>query len=209
MLDIVADPPLANYFIQQKATRSTLEFTLLSWRKIWLYQEQLKLLASHRQDLWVCLLKFTAKNRVKNWATAIDATTRCLEIGDLGSEYSDFITLVVSKFNQLKERGIIRKELNTNGLALVVAGCQRPIVALAASTHLIIQHPHTSKEPIMRTVPASNLRKIPQSHLYRTCHISILLSTKSSEFIIRRLLTFPILQSRKVKCLIKISSLDM
>ena len=96
---------------------------------------------------WV-FLKLTAKHRAKNWTIATDAITRRLEMGDLGSERSDFITPVVGKLDESKERGITRKELNTNGLALVIAGCQLPTVALAASTYLMMRYPHTLKELI-------------------------------------------------------------
>lgn len=67
-------------------------------------------------------------------------------MGDLGSARSDFITPVVGKVNESKKNGITRKELNTNGLAIVIAGCQLPTVALAASTYLMLRYPNTLKE---------------------------------------------------------------
>ena len=94
---------------------------------------------------WV-FLKLAAKHRAKNWQIAIDTITKRLEMGDLGSARSNFIIPVVGKVDESMERGIIRKELNTNGSALVIAGCQLPTVALAASTYLMMRYSFTLKE---------------------------------------------------------------
>lgn len=93
-------------------------------------------------------LRLTAKHRAKNWNIATNAITKRLDMGDLGSQRSDFITPVIGKVGDTstKGMGITRKELNTNGLAVVIAGCQLPTVALATSTYLMLRHPHTLKE---------------------------------------------------------------
>ncbi len=94
---------------------------------------------------WV-FLKLTAKHRAKNWKIATDMITKRLEMGDLGSARSDFITPVIGKVDETMEKGITRKELNTNGLAVVIAGCQLPTVALAAANYLLLRYPQTLKE---------------------------------------------------------------
>lgn len=94
---------------------------------------------------WI-FLRLTATHRVRNWSITTNMITERLEMGDLGSERSDFITPVVGNVNEEKEKGITRKELNTNGLAVVIAGCQLPTVALATATHLLSRYPQTLKE---------------------------------------------------------------
>ena len=94
---------------------------------------------------WI-FLRLTATHRVRNWLITTNMITERLEMGDLGSERSDFITPVVGNVNEDKQKGITRKELNTNGLAVVIAGCQLPTVAIATATHLLLRYPHTLKE---------------------------------------------------------------
>ena len=93
---------------------------------------------------WI-FLRLTATHRVRNWSIATNMITERLGMGDLGSERSDFITPVVGNVNEDKEKGITRKELNTNGLAVVIAGCQLPTVAIATATYLLSRYPHTLK----------------------------------------------------------------
>ena len=91
-------------------------------------------------------LRLTAKNRARSWRIATDKISRRLEMGDLGPSRSDFITPVVGRLDETQKTGITRKELNTNGLAVVIAGCQLPTVALATSTYLLMRYPETLKE---------------------------------------------------------------
>ena len=91
-------------------------------------------------------LRLTAKNRARSWRIATDKISRRLEMGDLGPSRSDFITPVVGRLDETQQKGITRKELNTNGLALVIAGCQLPTVALATSTYLLLRHPETLEQ---------------------------------------------------------------
>lgn len=93
---------------------------------------------------WI-FLRLTAKNRARSWKTATDKISRRLEMGDLGPSRSDFITPVVGKLDDTQTKGITRKELNTNGLAVVIAGCQLTTVALATSTYLMLRYPETLK----------------------------------------------------------------
>ena len=91
---------------------------------------------------WV-FLRLTAKNRARSWSVATDRITRRLEMGDLGSDRSDFITPVIGNVETEKKVSISRKELNTNCLAIVIAGCQLTTVALATSTYLLCRYPET------------------------------------------------------------------
>ena len=93
-----------------------------------------------------CFLRLTAKNRAISWRVATDKITRRLEMGDLGFERSDFITPVIGNVDVEKKISITRKELNTNGLAVVIAGCQLTTVALATSTYLLCRYPKTLQE---------------------------------------------------------------
>ena len=93
---------------------------------------------------WI-FLRLTAKNRATSWRVATDMITRRLEMGDLGPSRSDFITPVVGRLDESQTKGITRKELNTNGLAVVIAGCQLTTVALATSTYLLMRYPKTLK----------------------------------------------------------------
>lgn len=96
---------------------------------------------------WI-FLRLTAKFRANSWAVATGKITRRLEMGDLGSERSDFITPVVGRLDDTQTKGITRKELNTNGLAVVIAGCQLTTVALATATYLMMRHPKTREHLI-------------------------------------------------------------
>ena len=93
---------------------------------------------------WI-FLRLTAKNRATSWRVATDKISRRLEMGDLGPSRSDFITPVVGRLDDSQTKGISRKELNTNGLAIVIAGCQLTTVALATSTYLLMRYPETLK----------------------------------------------------------------
>ena len=94
---------------------------------------------------WI-FLRLTAKNRAQSWRTATDKISRRLDMGDLGASRSDFITPVVGRLDETQQKGITRKELNTNGLAVVIAGCQLTTVALATSTYLLMRYPETLKQ---------------------------------------------------------------
>ena len=94
---------------------------------------------------WV-FLRLTARNRARSWQIATDRISRRLEMGDLGPSRSDFITPVVGRLDESQQKGVTRKELNTNVLAVVIAGCQLPSVALATSTFLLMRYPETLKQ---------------------------------------------------------------
>lgn len=91
-------------------------------------------------------LRLTAKNRARSWQVATDRITRRLEMGDLGSTRSDFITPVIGKVETHEKVSISRKELNTNGLAVVIAGCQLTTIALATATYLLCRYPETLEQ---------------------------------------------------------------
>ena len=93
---------------------------------------------------WI-FLRLTSKNRATSWRVSTEKITQRLEMGDLGPSRSDFITPVVGKLDESQTHGITRKELNTNGLAVVIAGCQLTTVALATSTYLLMRYPETLK----------------------------------------------------------------
>ena len=67
-------------------------------------------------------------------------------MGDLGSERSDFITTVIGNVDVDKKLSISMKELTTNGLAVVIAGCQLTTVALATCTYFLCRYPETLRE---------------------------------------------------------------
>ncbi|MCJ1282149.1 hypothetical protein MMC26_001472 [Xylographa opegraphella] len=94
---------------------------------------------------WI-FLRLTAKNRARSWRVATDKISRRLEMGDLGTSRSDFITPIVGRLDETQQKGITRKELNTNGLAVVIAGCQLTTVALATATYLLMRYPETLKQ---------------------------------------------------------------
>ncbi|KAL6720905.1 hypothetical protein ACLMJK_000004 [Lecanora helva] len=91
---------------------------------------------------WI-FLRLTAKKRAKSWEVATSKISRRLDMGDLGPTRSDFITPIVGKLDETQTKGITRQELNTNGLAVVIAGCQLNTVALATSTYLLLRYPET------------------------------------------------------------------
>ena len=55
-------------------------------------------------------------------------------MGDLGPSRADFITPIIGKLDETQQTGITRKELNTNGLAIVIIGYQLMTVVLAIFT---------------------------------------------------------------------------
>ena len=91
-------------------------------------------------------LRLTAKNRARSWNVATNKISRRLEMGDLGPSRSDFITPILGRFDETRQKGISRQEMITNGLALVIAGCQLTTVALATATYLLLYHSQTLKE---------------------------------------------------------------
>jgi len=86
-------------------------------------------------------LKLTAKIRARNWKYTADLVTKRLEMGDLGSKRSDFVSPIIGNINNTREKGITRNELNTHSLAVTIAGSQLPTVALATATYLLLTHP--------------------------------------------------------------------
>ncbi|KAL9046402.1 MAG: hypothetical protein Q9214_000754 [Letrouitia sp. 1 TL-2023] len=94
---------------------------------------------------WI-FLRLTAKKRATSWRIATSKISRRLDMGDLGPSRSDFITPVVGKLDETQTKGITRNELNTNGLAVVIAGCQLNTVAVATSTYLLVRYPDTLKQ---------------------------------------------------------------
>ncbi|KAL8941468.1 MAG: hypothetical protein Q9211_001811 [Gyalolechia sp. 1 TL-2023] len=67
-------------------------------------------------------------------------------MGDLGVERSDFITPVVGKVDTGEKVSITMRQLTTNSLAIVIAGCQLSTVAMATCTYLLCRYPDTLKE---------------------------------------------------------------
>ncbi|MCJ1271052.1 hypothetical protein MMC22_010951 [Lobaria immixta] len=94
---------------------------------------------------WI-FLRLTAKNRARSWQVATDKISRRLEMGDLGPSRSDFVTPVIGRLDETQQKGVTRKELNTNALAVVIAGCQLTTVALSTSTYLLMRYPETLKQ---------------------------------------------------------------
>jgi cytochrome P450 len=88
-------------------------------------------------------LRLTAKHRAQSWRVATEKISRRLEMGDLGPLRSDFITPIIPRLDETQQQGITRKELNTSGLAIVIAGCQLTTIALATSTYLLMRYPET------------------------------------------------------------------
>ncbi|TGJ81028.1 hypothetical protein E0Z10_g7742 [Xylaria hypoxylon] len=86
-------------------------------------------------------LRLTAKNRSRNWSYTSECVTSRLAIGAAGIERSDFMTPVIGNVNEGREKGITRDELNTNSLAVVIAGSQLTTVALATATYLLLKTP--------------------------------------------------------------------
>ena len=94
---------------------------------------------------WI-FLRLTAENRVRNWEYTTNMITRRLKLGEEGSQRSDFLSPMAGDIDESQKTGITRKELNTNALAITIAGCQLPTVALATATYLLLKSPHTLKE---------------------------------------------------------------
>ena len=94
---------------------------------------------------WI-FLRLTAKYRAQSWRVATDKISRRLEMGDLGPSRSDFITPVAGRLDESQQKGVTRSELNTNALAVVIAGCQLTTVALATATYLMMRYPETLKQ---------------------------------------------------------------
>ena len=90
-------------------------------------------------------LSLTARERAKNWKFVTDSITGRLEIGDLGEKRSDFITPVIGNISDDKQKGITRQELDTNSLALVIAGCEVSTAALTATSYFLLRYPLTLK----------------------------------------------------------------
>ncbi|GAW20844.1 hypothetical protein ANO14919_103560 [Xylariales sp. No.14919] len=86
-------------------------------------------------------LRLTAKNRSRNWNHTSECVTKRLAADSAGIERSDFMTPVIGNINEGREKGITRNELNTNSLAIVIAGSQLPTVALATATYLLLKEP--------------------------------------------------------------------
>ncbi|KAJ8068401.1 hypothetical protein OCU04_003961 [Sclerotinia nivalis] len=84
--------------------------------------------------------------KAQNWKLATDRITNRLEMGDLGSEKSDFVSPIIGNMNESEGgKGITIKELNTNGLAIVIAGCQLPSFALATACYFLMRFPATMR----------------------------------------------------------------
>ena len=88
-------------------------------------------------------LRLTAKHRKENWSLATDRIQRRLEAFERGINSGDIVGNVAEHVNEEMRKGITMKELTTNGLAVVIAGCQLPTVALATATYLMLQNPRT------------------------------------------------------------------
>lgn len=98
---------------------------------------------------WI-FMQMTSRIRQKNLKFGVDAVTRRLEKGDLGSGRSDIISPVIGniidpKDGATKSKGITRDELNVNLLAMLMAGSQLTTTALAASTYYLLTFPETMK----------------------------------------------------------------
>ena len=69
-------------------------------------------------------LRLTAAARAQNWNRTEQKIRRRLEMGNLGINRSDFMSPVIDNIRDGELQGITRNELHTNGLAMVIAGCQ-------------------------------------------------------------------------------------
>ena len=99
---------------------------------------------------WI-FMQMTSRIRQKNLKFGVDAVSRRLEKGDLGSGRSDIISPVIGniidpKDGATKSKGITRDELNVNLLAMLMAGSQLTTTALAASTYYLLTFPETMKK---------------------------------------------------------------
>lgn len=88
-------------------------------------------------------LRLTGKNRLRNWKYTAECVDKRLGLGAAGIDRSDFMSPVVGNVNEGREKGITRDELNTNSLAVVIAGCQLTTVALATATYLLLKNQQT------------------------------------------------------------------
>ncbi|KFA52277.1 hypothetical protein S40293_00629 [Stachybotrys chartarum IBT 40293] len=88
-------------------------------------------------------LRMTAENRARNWKYTAERVTKRLDMATAGIERSDFMTPVIGNVNEGHEKGITRNELNTNSLAMVIAGSQLTMVALSTATYLLLKNPET------------------------------------------------------------------
>ncbi|KAH7043358.1 cytochrome P450 monooxygenase-like protein, partial [Macrophomina phaseolina] len=85
-------------------------------------------------------LRVTAKNRARNWALTDANVNKRLEMGDLGEQRSDFMTPCIGKIGP---DTITRKELNSNSLGFIIAGCQLPTIMLSTATYQLLSNPRT------------------------------------------------------------------
>lgn len=99
---------------------------------------------------WI-FLRLTAVHRSQNWHEATTRITSRIKSSNQDGR-QDFLAPIledIAHSNDLSEvqgRGVTRKEVNTHGLAVVIAGCQLTTVALATATHLMLQNPLTYRE---------------------------------------------------------------
>lgn len=88
-------------------------------------------------------LRLTEKHRKRNFAFTRELMEKRLALGDLGIKRSDFMSAVVGNVNESGEKGITQTELWTNSLAILIAGCQLPMVLLATATYLLLKNAST------------------------------------------------------------------
>ncbi|KAH6646157.1 cytochrome P450 [Truncatella angustata] len=88
-------------------------------------------------------LRLTARKRKQNYEFNEKAINKRLAMGDLGFQRQDFMSALIGNVNPGKEKGITRTELDSNSLAIIIAGCQLTTVALATATYLLLRNPVT------------------------------------------------------------------
>jgi cytochrome P450 len=88
-------------------------------------------------------LRLTAKVRARNWKYAADRVKKRLEMAEAGIDRSDFVTPVIGHVTTEEEKGITLTELSNNSLAMVIAGCQLPTIALTTATYLLCKNLET------------------------------------------------------------------
>jgi cytochrome P450 len=88
-------------------------------------------------------LRLTSKVRARNWKYAADRVKKRLEMAEAGIDRSDFVTPVIGHVSTEGEKGITLTELSNNSLAMVIAGCQLPTIALTTATYLLCKNPGT------------------------------------------------------------------
>ena len=91
--------------------------------------------------LGAILLGSSRKNRERNWRMSTALIDYRLSKGDMTGIRSDFITPVIGKIRDDGQHGITKKELTTNGLAVVIANSQLTTVALSTATYLLLRRP--------------------------------------------------------------------